>query len=201
LWLIFAGILVYCIAIAITFSGQQSWRIYLSDQPIGAALIAIGVWQLGRVDIDREYTLTMRAILIFAILQIATTAVAFFPLSKDPLFQLFRSVLDLASTAAVVAFCIAMRWFCQDLALQRSARGWLKTTVVFCCACVPLAVSQFAGMLVVLKAIQIVPYSTAQQNLAGWFLLQILLIVAPPLAFLLSILQMRGQMTRRERYS
>lgn len=205
LWLVFAGGLIYWVTLGVVINsrGQNNWILHLSDQPIGALLIAVGVWRLGKVDIDREYMVLMRFILIVTILQVISTTATFFPVPRDPLIDLSRAVLGLASTAALLGFCTAMRWFCQDLGLQRSARGWIKTTIVFACACVPLALFQFLGLLVVLKVAQVNPssvngHNALGQDAAGWFLVSILLILAPALAFLLSILQMRGQMIRRE---
>lgn len=200
LWIIFAGGLIYCVTfgILVASGSHNAFSVHLADQPIGAVLMALGVWQLGRVDIDREYMLLMRFILIVAILRIIATTADFFPLPKDPLIDLVHAIFGLASTAAALAFCTAMRWFCQDVGLQRSAKGWLKTTIVFCCACVPLALFQSIGLLVVLKVVQLKSISDSSAIASGWFPLVFLFILAPALAFLLSIMQMRGQMMRRE---
>lgn len=201
LWFIFAGGLLCCITFGVTAILQDgnNWNLHLPNQPIGAALIAIGVWQLGRIDIDLDYTRLMHFIFVVAILQAVATTADFFPYPKDPLIVLARIVINLASIVGAIGFCLCMRWFCLDMGLRRSAKKWMKTMVVICCSCSPIAFVQLYMLLVVLKAVESQPSATVQTGWPWfwWYLLVIALMVGPPVAFLLNILQMRREIERR----
>src|SRR5205823_2170113 len=57
-------------------------------------------------------------------------------------------LLGLCQLAAIILFCLAMRWFCQDAALPKVARSWRVTFVLFClCYVLPLGFSYVATMI------------------------------------------------------
>jgi hypothetical protein len=140
----------------------------------------------------------MRLILVISLFEFSATVADFFPTSGDPLIALARIFIGLAWTASGIAFCICMRWFCQDTGLRRSARGWLKTTTVFCFAAVPMVISQLIMLSMVLHISRTGPSDAIPES--WWILLLILSMAVPPLTFLLNILQMRREMRRREAF-
>jgi hypothetical protein len=193
LWFIFVGSVLCCICIAIKIGTYR-----LSDQPLGALLITIGVLLLSRFDVGRDYTLLMRFIVLVAFLQIIATASDIFPPPKDPLFALLHIFLDLASIAAGIAFGYCMGWFCQDTRLWRSAHRWQQASIVFWISGTLLALLEFFFLLIILKLLQIPQFSDTQPSLPWpWNLLPALFIVLPSLALLYSILQMDRDMKRR----
>jgi hypothetical protein len=200
LWLIFVGGVMFSLSFGVTIGshGPDGWSLHLTDQPIGAALLAIGVWRLSRIDLGRDYAWLMRFILAVAILQIAASIADVFPLPQDPVIDLARIFLAFTSIVASIGFCVCMRWFCQDTRLWRSAKGWLRAIIVFSCSSVPFALFNLLLLLVALQIVHVQRPASAGGSWSWWYLLLVPFIVGPPLALLLCILQMGREMGRRQ---
>jgi hypothetical protein len=201
LWFILVGGLLSCISVGLTLklSGQHDWTLRFSSQPIGAALLAVGVWQLSWIDLDPDYTRLMIVIFAVAVLQVVKTVADIFPPAKDPVVALFRAFLDLAYVAAAIAFCSCMSWLCRDIGLGRSANAWRKAFVVFFICSIPLVILDCIVLLAVLKIVQVdsVQYHSAGFSWSWWYLLPVPFIVGPPLALAFCIRQMSREMSRR----
>jgi hypothetical protein len=194
LWFVLIGGVMCCISAGIKIGTYR-----LSDQPVGALLITIGVWQLSRIDVGRDYMLIMRSIVLVAFLQIVGSVSDVFPPSQDPLMALLHIFLSLASIASGIAFGYCMGWFCQDTRLWRSAKRWQQATIVFwVCGCL-LAVVEFLFLLIILNLIQLPQPFGGQAGFPWWpwYLALVPFIVLPWAALLRCILQMDHDMERR----
>ena len=54
-----------------------------------------------------------------------------FIISLPPAFYFALNLFGLVTLAAIVAFCVAMRWFCETAHLGEAARSWNVTTALF----------------------------------------------------------------------
>jgi hypothetical protein len=100
----------------------------LSNDVIGAILIAIGVTWLGSVDVGNRYRSGMRFVKIMAYISILTSILALF---NESSLAPILTVVAVPGQIAVVVFCVCMRWFCIEGGLPKSAESWRLTTIFF----------------------------------------------------------------------
>ena len=97
---------------------------------IGSLLIAVGVGMLCSIPVHSRYRRVMVFVLVMAIYGCITDFLANFSPEYPQPIPWIMGLLSLMGIAAIIAFCMAMRWFCLEAALERSARSWRTTTVL-----------------------------------------------------------------------
>jgi len=208
LWLIIAGALICCITAGVMFNfhrqGQSLGQVRIADGPVGAAMILWGVWQLSRLNIDRDYNWMMRGILVVAILHTAKSIADCFPPPADPVIALLWVFVGMASLIAAICLALCMQWLSQEAGLRRSARNWLWTTIACGCFCIPAAILECVMLLQATSYAKTAQMGNSQPSeewswLWSWWWLVLLvpLVLGPPIGVVLSTWQMQREIERK----
>ncbi|MBN1512808.1 MAG: hypothetical protein JXB13_12410 [Phycisphaerae bacterium] len=149
---IFWGGILYIIDVNIGVSANENgWQLDLLNDLLGMVLITWGVIKLAGMDVDASYGKAMVFVSIVAGLSCLEALHAHRVYQVPPLLSFMLSVLGLAQAAAVVVFCVAMRWLSAASHLVASARSWRTTTWLFIIIyAIPIVLTHVAGILAVL---------------------------------------------------
>ena len=130
--LIFWGGLI--VVIDLTYSQTVNgvgWRFDFVNDAVGMLMIVWGTSRLGKIRVDDRYRTAMRFVTISAVLSLLDAIHGHFIYDTPPAVAFFFSVVGVAAMIATVVFCVAMRWLSETVGLQRSARSWKITTLLF----------------------------------------------------------------------
>ncbi len=165
----------------ITFSQTTNgygFRCDVLDDTVGSALITMGVFRLGAVAVHGRYARVMGFVKVVAVLKVLDTAQAHFIRPLHPAVQFALQAFGLVTLAALIGFCVAMRWFCEKAGLAEAARSWRGTTLLFAVLyAVPL------GLLYVAGAVAAVSGTSFHLDI-GPLIVLVLAVVAIPLVHL-----------------
>lgn len=103
----------------------------LLNDALGAVLIAVGVFRLSALPVHSRYALAMGFVKVMAVIAILDAIREHFIMTWSTEWLVVFELLGLAMLAAVVLFCVAMRWFCQAYQLSQAERSWKVTTILF----------------------------------------------------------------------
>jgi hypothetical protein len=118
----------------------------LLDDTVGSLLIAVGVFRLAAIPVHGRYARLMRFVKVVAVLYVLDTVQAHYVRPLGPAVRFALQVFGLVTLAAVIAFCVAMRWFCEAASLRGAPQSWRTTTALFIVIyAVPLGLLYFAG--------------------------------------------------------
>jgi hypothetical protein len=133
----------------ITFSQTTNgygFKCDILDDTLGSLLIAVGVFRLAAIEVHGRYASVMKFVKMMTILHVLDTIQAHFVRPLEPAFSFVLQLLGLFALAATIAFCVAMRWFCELAQLQEASRSWRTTTSLFVVIyAVPLGLLHVAG--------------------------------------------------------
>jgi hypothetical protein len=115
----------------VTTTNGEGFKFDLLDDAIGAAMIAWGVSRLARIGLHDRYRRVMRFVQIVAVLNIIDAIRDHFVVQWPEFISFVLLVFSLFCLVAVVYFCIAMRWLCEEAALTAAAGSWRATTLLF----------------------------------------------------------------------
>jgi hypothetical protein len=122
------------------------------NDAVGAACIAWGTFKLAPAQVHDRYARVMTFVKIVAALAVLDAIREHFITPYiPPIVGFLVNVFGLVVLAATVAFCIAMRWFCENADLQQAAASWRFTTLLFVFIYVlPLGLFHIAGCIAIL---------------------------------------------------
>jgi hypothetical protein len=109
----------------------QGFKCDLLDDSVGALLILIGICKLSAIRVHERYAAVMRFIQVVSVLALINTIRAHFIFPLPVVLQLAIEVLGVVTLAAIIAFCVAMRWLCEEAHLNNVARSWAFSTALF----------------------------------------------------------------------
>lgn len=120
------------------------------NDAVGCALIAWGVVVLACLRVHDRYAKAITFVKVVSIL-------AFFDAVRDhwivrtpPIIDFILNLFGLITLVAIVVFCIAMRWFCEQARLVEAAASWRTTTILFIAIyLVPLGLLYIAGTIAI----------------------------------------------------
>ena len=116
------------------------------DDTVGSLLIAVGVFRLAALPVHDRYAKCMRFLKVVAVLYVLDTIQAHYVRPLAPAVHFALQVFGLVTLAAVIAFCVAMRWFCEAAHLREASQSWRTTTALFVVIyAVPLGLLYVAG--------------------------------------------------------
>ena len=98
---------------------------------VASILVAIGVSRLASVQVSDRYCRVMWWVRLIAWLSVPIAIYKMFPGGAPEPIATLLTLCSVAQLASIVAFCMAMRWFCLEAGLMRSARSWWLTTILF----------------------------------------------------------------------
>ena len=130
--LIFWGglLCLFDITLSETTNGQGMKFDILNDV-VGTLVIAVGVFRLKALPVNDRYDEVMRFVKAVSVLAVFDAIRDHFITPLHSVAQFAFNAFGLASLVAIVVFCIAMRWFCEDANLFEASRSWSTTTVLF----------------------------------------------------------------------
>jgi hypothetical protein len=125
------GILcVFDFTITSTHNAQGLKFDFLNDA-LGTFLIALGVFRLGSIQVHDRYAGAMRFVQVVSVVAVLDAIREHFVMPLPPAVSFVISVLGFINLVAVIVFCVAMRWFCEQAQLHRSLASWRLTTMLF----------------------------------------------------------------------
>jgi hypothetical protein len=119
---------------------RQGFQIDILNDVLGTLLIAVGLFRLAAIPVHSRYAIVMKFVKVVAVLAVLAAIRGHFLAPLPPAFQIVQHLFGLAALASLVAFCVAMRWFCEEAGLTEAARSWKLTTVLFVAFAVPASV-------------------------------------------------------------
>jgi hypothetical protein len=130
--MIFWGGLLCIFDITFTWTTNGSgFKCDLLDDTLGAILITVGVFRLSAVAVHERYAALMRFVQIVSVLAVLNTIRAHFIMPLPPMVQVLINIFGFVTMLTIIAFCVAMRWFCEEAGLSGAAQSWSVTTWLF----------------------------------------------------------------------
>jgi hypothetical protein len=150
------------------------------DDTLGTLLITVGVFRLAAAPVGGKYRKVMIFVEIVAVASVVETAIKHFALLGPAVLLFPFGLLGLCQLAAIILFCLAMRWFCQEAGLPKVARSWQVTFVLFCLLyALPLGFSYVATMVAA------VSHRSFDIDVGRWGLVVLVPALLIPMIFLL----------------
>ncbi|HPF38036.1 MAG TPA: hypothetical protein P5081_06685 [Phycisphaerae bacterium] len=129
-----------------TVNGVSSGFVFdFLNDAVGAALITVGAARLSTMEISRRFVSVMHFVVFVAFVVTLDSIRLHFVTDWPTVVQLGANLIGIVSIVAIPAFCVAMRWLCDDAFLERASRSWSLTLVLFVCIYVlPLGLLRIA---------------------------------------------------------
>jgi len=180
LQLIFWGslIVLFDFYVSHTVNGR-GWRFDFLNDFAGMLMITFGVFRLGRIPVHARYKGVMTFVRIVAVLTAIEAFREHFIQPWPDAIHVLAVLVSVAAMAAMVLFCVAMRWFALESRLPRAARSW-QVTIILMIAIYAVPLGGF--YLVGLGALLTRQYFHINLGVFGLLLLP---VFAVPLVFLL----------------
>lgn len=130
--LIFWGglICIFDFTITSTVNGE-GWKLDIINDLVGMIMITWGVRQLCGMSVQPSYQTAIYLVLAVSVLSCLEALHAHWIYDVPPLISFLLSVHGVLSMAAIVVFCVAMRWLCREFGLARAEESWKITTWLF----------------------------------------------------------------------
>lgn len=109
----------------------QGFKFDILNDAVGTILIAVGVFRLAEIPVHSRYATVMKFLRVVSVLAVLEAILDHFIISLPLAFYFALNLFGLVTLAAIVAFCVAMRWFCVAAHLGQAARSWNVTTALF----------------------------------------------------------------------
>jgi len=182
---VFWGGILCIIDVYISVSANENgWRLDLLNDFLGMVLITWGVIRLAGMNVDARYGKALVFVSIVAGLSCLEALHAHRVYQVPPLLSFMLSLLGLAQAAAVVVFCMAMRWLSTAGHLVASARSWRTTTWLFAILCgIPMGLVGAAAALAIAVGWP-VEYELNPGEESLGLMVSVLIIVAIPIIHL-----------------
>jgi hypothetical protein len=151
----------------------QGFKFDILNDAVGTILIAVGVFRLSAAAVHRRYATIMKFVQVVSVLAVLDAIRDHFIMPLPPAVHFVLNLFGLVTLVAIVTFCVAMRWFCEEAHLPEASRSWSVTTVLFVVIYVlPL------GLLYVITALAIASRTSFNIDLgpAGLLLLPVFAI-------------------------
>ena len=148
LTLIFWGALICIVDITISSGG---FKFDFLNDVVGMIMITVGVFKLGDIEVHPRYASALSFAKIMAVVGIVLAILDHFVFRCPGPLSLLLLLLGMLQLVAIIVFCVAMRWFCDEAGLQRSSGSWRTTTILFVVIyVVPLGLFYIAGGVAIL---------------------------------------------------
>ncbi len=130
--LIFWGglLCIFDLTVSQTSNGEGFKFDFLNDA-VGAAMIAVGVYRLVEISVHDRYVFVMRFVSVVSIVAVLDAIRDHFVFQMPSFVHFVLLVFSLVCLIAIICFCVAMRWFCEQAGLKVAALSWRTTTRLF----------------------------------------------------------------------
>jgi len=109
----------------------QGFKFDVLNDALGTLLIAIGVFRLSAAPVHGRYATAMKFVRVVSVLAVLDAIRDHFITPLPPAVYVVLNLFGLVTLVAIVTFCVAMRWFCEEAHLPEASRSWRVTTVLF----------------------------------------------------------------------
>jgi hypothetical protein len=169
----------------------NGFKVDIISDVIGCLMIVWGVGQLKPLLPLERYYQAMMFVQVIAWMCVVE-AVADHWVTKTPIVPgIVRSLFSLASLAAIVCFCVAMRWLCESLSLSRARQSWRITTYLFVFIyLLPLGLFHTSAIIAIITG------RSFHFNLGPAGLLFLLVFVVPIIHLFMSTSRMKEELQR-----
>lgn len=151
----------------------RGFKFDILNDALGAILIAVGVFRLSAAPVHSRYATVMKFVQVVSVLAVLDATRDHFIMPMPQAVYFILNLFGLVTLVAIVTFCVAMRWFCEEANLLEASRSWSVTTALFAIIyLLPL------GLLYIITALTIVTGKSFNINLgpAGLLLLPVFAI-------------------------
>lgn len=107
------------------------WKFDFANDAVGVLIILWGTSRLARIRVHDRYRSALGFVKVTAFFSLLDAIHAHFIYNTPAAVALFFSLVNAAEMVATVVFCVAMRWLGEAAGLQRSAKSWKITTLLF----------------------------------------------------------------------
>jgi hypothetical protein len=151
----------------------QGFKFDILNDALGTILIAVGVFRLSAISVHGRNATVMKFVQVVSVLAVLDAIRDHFITTLPPVVHIALNLFGLITLVAIVAFCVAMRWFCEEAHLLEASRSWSVTTLLFVVIYLLLL-----GLLYVITAVAIASGTSFNINLgpAGLLLLPVFAI-------------------------
>jgi hypothetical protein len=140
---------IFDITVSETRNGE-GFRFDILNDAVGTILITIGVFRLSAIYVHDRYAAIMKFVRVVSVLSVLEAIREHFVMPLHPAISFALLILSMVTLAAIVTFCIAMRWFCEEALLPQAAGSWSVTTILFLVIYViPLGLFYIAGAIAI----------------------------------------------------
>jgi hypothetical protein len=187
-FIFFGGLLcVFDLSVSQTVNGE-GWTFDILNDLVGMLMITWAVFQLAKIRLHDRYGTAMAFVKVMAVLSCLTAFHAHFIYAVPSLISFLLCLVSIAAMIAIIVFCVAMRWLSVEAGLQRSARSWKTTALLFVFIyLVPIGLFYFAA------AIAIVTGTSFNINLGPAGLLLMPLFALPLIHLFMSTSRMQSE--------
>lgn len=112
-------------------SNGEGWRFDFLNDFAGMVTITWAVFRLSRIEVEPRYAIAMGFLKIVAVLGCVKALHGHLIYDTPLLISLLINLQGFLAMAATVIFCVAMQWLSRHAGLERSARSWKVTTILF----------------------------------------------------------------------
>ena len=128
-------------------SNGRGFKFDLLNDALGTILIAVGVFRLASIPVHHRYASLMRFVQIVSVLAVLDALRDHIVMPLPEPFAFALNLFGLVCLVAIIAFCVAMRWFCEAAKLPAAAQSWRVTTALFVVIyLLPLGLLHLAGL-------------------------------------------------------
>ena len=125
---IFWGILLCVLDLSFSqTTNGHGFRFDVLNDALGMGMIVWGVARLKRVPVSDRYERLLVCVQVIAVLAFVEALLDHWILPVSPPVKLAANLFGFAKLAAVIAFCVAMRWFCEAAWFPEVVRSWSLT--------------------------------------------------------------------------
>ncbi len=164
----------------------QGFRFDILNDTLGSILIAVGVFRLSALSVHDRYATAMKFVQVVSVLAVLDSIRDHFIMPLDPVVQFALNLLGVASLVAIVVFCVAMRWFCENAGLREASTSWSTTTKLF------VFIYLFPmGLFYAISALAIVSNSSFNLNFGAADLLLVPVFLLPLIHLFVSASRMK----------
>lgn len=128
-------------------SNGSGFRFDIVNDTVGATMIAVGVFRLSSFSVHANYERAMSFVKIVSVLSVLDAIRDHFIIPLPMPMRFLLQLFSIATLAAIVTFCLAMRQLSHTAGLTLSEGSWRTTTNLFVFIyAIPLGLSYLLGM-------------------------------------------------------
>ena len=128
-------------------SNGTGFKFDILNDAVGVVMITVGVFRLSSLPVHAKFETAMSFVKVVAVLSILDAICDHVITPLPAPVQLILQLFGIATLAAMITFCVAMRWLSNVARLPHSEASWRTTTNLFVFIyAIPLGLIHLLGM-------------------------------------------------------